>query len=70
VRDFYLYAVGWDKDADFHVGQGWRVEPLPFHGMDDETYDHLVQPVGLDNTWIKQYNTRWVGPMILSRNKQ
>ena len=70
VRDFYLHAVGWDKDADFHVGQGWRVEPLPFHGMDDENYDHLVRPAGLDNAWIKQYNTRWVGPMVLSRNKQ
>ncbi len=21
-RDFFLYVVGWDKDADFHVGQG------------------------------------------------
>lgn len=31
VRDFFLHAVGWDKDADFHVGQGWRVGPLPFH---------------------------------------
>jgi hypothetical protein len=35
VRDFFLHVVGWDKDADFHVGQEWRVEPLPFHGMED-----------------------------------
>ena len=38
TRDFFLYVVGWDKDADFHVGHGWSVEPLPFRGMDDQTY--------------------------------
>ncbi len=66
VRDFYLYVVGWDKDADFHVGQGWRVEPLPFHGMDDQKYDDQPSPA-TDKDWIEKYNTRWVGPMILSR---
>lgn len=68
VRDFFLHVVGWDKDADFHVGQGWRVEPLPFHGMDDQAYDHLTRPATLDDAWIAKYNTRWVGPMVLSRN--
>jgi hypothetical protein len=70
VRDFFLYAVGWDKDADFHVGQGWRVEPLPFHGMDDQAYDHQQRPSGLNNDWMAKYNTRWVGPMVLSKSKQ
>jgi hypothetical protein len=69
VRDFFLYAVGWDKDADFHVGQGWRVEPLPFHGMDDQNYDHQRRPAGLNDDWMAKYNTRWVGPMVLSRNQ-
>ena len=65
VRDFFLHVVGWDKDADFHVGQGWRVEPFPFRGMDDQ----LVRPAGAKGEWIQKYNTRWVGPMVLSRNR-
>ncbi len=69
VRDFFLHAVGWDKDADFHVGRGWLVEPLPFHGMDDQAYDHLVRPATLNNAWIGEYNTRWIGPLMLGRNQ-
>jgi len=70
VRDFFLHVVGWDKDADFHVGQGWRVEPLPFHSMDDQAYDRLIRPAGINDAWIEKYNTRWVGPMVLSRNQR
>jgi hypothetical protein len=69
VRDFYLYVVGWDKDADFHVAQGWRVEPLPFHGMDDQKYGHPSPPAA-DKDWVEKYNTRWVGPMVLSKRAQ
>ncbi|MEO1996351.1 MAG: VCBS repeat-containing protein, partial [Planctomycetaceae bacterium] len=32
-RDFILYNVGWDKDADLNTVQGQSVEPLPFRGM-------------------------------------
>ncbi len=67
VRDFFFYSVGWEKDSDFHVEQGWAVEPLPFHGMDDQRYGHLARPVIDNDGWIKKYNTRWVGPMTLSR---
>ena len=56
--------------AGFHVGQGWRVEPLPFHGMDDQRYDELVRPAGMGNEWIQKYNTRWVGPMVLSKSQR
>jgi len=70
VRDFFLHVVGWDKDADFHVGQGWRVEPLPFLGMDDQAYDHLARPAATNTAWIKNYNTRWVGPLMLVKNGQ
>ena len=66
VREFFLSVVGWDKDADFHVGQGWRVEPLPFAGMDDQAYGHQLRPPELNDSWITKYNTRWVGPMVLS----
>ncbi|HYG35602.1 MAG TPA: FG-GAP-like repeat-containing protein [Clostridia bacterium] len=68
VRDFFLYVVGWDKDADFHVGQGWRVDPLPFLGMDDQAYGQQPRPAGLDDSWIAKYNTRWVGSLLPNRN--
>ncbi len=68
-RNFFLYVVGWDKDADFHVAEGWRVEPMPFLGMDDQAYGSLTRPPGLSEAWLSKYNTRWVGPMILSRKQ-
>ena len=69
VRDFFLHVVGWDKDADFHVGQGWRVEPLPFRGMDEQAYDSLTRSAVTNNAWIGKYNTRWVGPVILGASR-
>jgi hypothetical protein len=69
-RHFFLYVVGWDKDADFHVADGWRVEPLPFAGMDDQTYAQQIRPGVLGDAWIKQFNTRWIGPLVLSRTPQ
>lgn len=69
VRDFFLYVVGWDKDADFHVAQGWRVEPLPFHGMDDQAYGHQERLAALDDSWIAKFNTRWVAPLVLEPRK-
>ncbi|HTL66811.1 MAG TPA: FG-GAP-like repeat-containing protein [Lacunisphaera sp.] len=66
VRDFYLHVDGWDKDADFHVKTGWDVGPLPFHGMDDQAYGSEPRPSRLDDAWITRYNTRWVGPVVVS----
>jgi hypothetical protein len=66
-RDFFLYAYGWDKDADFHVIRGWEVEPLPFRSMDDQAYGRQDRPKGLDEDWIDAYNTRWVGSIVLAR---
>ena len=62
---FLLHVVGWDKDADFHVGRGWSVDPFPFRGMDDQSYGRRPRPACPDDGWIGKYNTRWVGPMIL-----
>ena len=61
IRHFFLSISGWDKDADFHVAQGWTVEPLPWHGMNYQVYGRELRPK-LDDTWIRKYNTRWVGP--------
>ena len=66
VRDFFLYSVGWDKDADFHCELGWQVEPLPWHGMDSQRYGQQERPA-FDDGWIKRYNTRWVGPHTLTK---
>jgi hypothetical protein len=70
ARDFFLYVVGWDKDADFHVGHGWAVNPLPFRGMDDQAYGRQPRPALLDDIWIGEYNTRWIGPVVLSRRAE
>ena len=71
VRDFFLYAVGWDKDADFHVKLGTKVEPLPYTGMDDQRYGEQPRPDRLRSmdALMEKYNTRWVGPTILSRER-
>jgi tetratricopeptide (TPR) repeat protein len=67
MRDFFLYSVGWDKDADFHCTRGWEVEPLPWHGMDSQKYGREPRPAFPSDTLIKKYNTRWVGPYTLTR---
>lgn len=66
-RAFFLYAYGWDKDADFHVVRGWDVGPLPFRAMDDQAYGRQDRPAGPDDAWMETYNTRWVGTMVLAR---
>jgi hypothetical protein len=70
VRDFFLYSSGWDKDADFHVELGWLVEPLPWHGMDDQRYGQEPRPSSLDDRWIEKYNTRWVEQRTLDRERR
>jgi hypothetical protein len=67
TRDFFLFSSGWDKDADFHCELGYLVEPLPWHAMDDQLYGRQRRPEFPNDAWIKQYNTRWVGPYILPR---
>ena len=66
-RDFFLFAVGWDKDADFHCTRGWEVEPLPWHGMDSQKYGYEIRPPFASDKLMERYNTRWVGPRTLTR---
>ena len=68
-RDFFLASSGWDKDSDFHVKRGTTVEPLPWHGMSDQNYGHERRPTFTNDAWIERYNSRWVGPRVLSRRK-
>lgn len=64
-RHFYIYTDGWDKDSDFHVVTGTTIEPLPWHGLDDQTYGKVRRPEFPSDSLHEKYNTRWVGPMIL-----
>jgi len=67
ARTFFLFTVGWDKDADFHIVDGNRVEPLPWEGMDDQRYGREPRPNHAGDTLNRRYNTRWVGPMAQIR---
>lgn len=60
VRSFFFYNTGWDKDADFHVLHGSTVAPLPWHGMDYQSYGSQPYPENLSRQWMKKWNTRWV----------
>jgi Flp pilus assembly protein TadD len=66
-RNFFLFSSGWDKDADFHCAKGWLVDPIPWHGMDDQRYGQEPRPVIDGDWWIPLYNTRWVGQMVPNR---
>jgi hypothetical protein len=69
ARDFLLYVVGWDKDADFHVAEGSRIEPLPFIGMHSQHYSE--PPLTRENSsWTTKYNTRWVGSLVMQKKAQ
>jgi len=67
VRDFFMYTVGWDKDADFHVELGWQVEPWPWHGMADQSYGKEPRPAFASDPLMKRYTTRWVAQHTLRR---
>ncbi len=66
-RSFFLYLDGWDKDSDFHVVTGATVEPLPWHGMDDQQYGRIPRPKFPSDHLHQKYNTRWVGEKTLAR---
>ncbi len=67
TRDFFLFTSGWDKDSDYHVVSGTTLEPLPWHGLDDQIYGIAPRPQFTNDGWIQKYNTRWVGPRVTAR---
>ncbi|MBI4657656.1 MAG: VCBS repeat-containing protein [Verrucomicrobia bacterium] len=68
VREFFLYLDGWDKDSDFHVAAGTQVEPLPFHGMNDQLYGREKRPRFPSDALNRKYNTRWVEGRVLRQS--
>jgi len=67
IREFFLYVDGWDKDSDFHVAVGTQVEPLPFHGMNDQWYGRQKRPEFSSDALHRKYNTRWVEGRVLKQ---
>jgi hypothetical protein len=67
IREFFVYVDGWDKDSDFHVAMGTQVEPLPFHGMDDQLYGRQKRPPFSSDALHRKYNTRWVEGRVLKQ---
>ena len=67
VREFFLYTDGWDKDSDFHVAAGTTVEPLPWHGMNDQLHQKEPRPKFPSDELHRKYNTRWVAPETFRR---
>jgi tetratricopeptide (TPR) repeat protein len=68
-RDFFLYTIGWDKDADFHCDLGFQIEPLPWQGMNSQLYGKEKRPEFPQDAMMKRYNTRWVGPYTLTKGR-
>ena len=66
-RDYFVFVSGWDKDSDFHVASGTTIAPLPWHGLNDQTYSSDTRPAFTNDAWIQKYNTRWVGERIMAR---
>ena len=64
VRDFVLYSVGWDKDADLNTVYGDTVEPLPFEGMTVYAHrDGESRPVDPGYAqYLRDYQTRQRNP--------
>jgi hypothetical protein len=66
-RRFFLWTVGWNKDADYHVAAGDRIDPLPWHGMDDARHGVEPRPALPSDALHRRFNTRWVGPFNYER---
>jgi hypothetical protein len=64
-RDFLLYNVGWDKDADLNTVYGQTVEPLPFGAMSGYPYS-AAEAYPADERhleYLRVYQTRTQDPV-------
>lgn len=68
-RDYFIEVSGWDKDSDYHVVRGDVLEPLPWHGMNDQAYGSEARPSFPSDTLHERFNTRWVGPKTFARKE-
>ena len=59
-RDFIIYNIGWDKDADLNTIHGQSAEPLPFRAMSKYPYEpDQAFPSGPKHVdYLKRYQTR------------
>lgn len=65
TRDFLLYNVGWDKDADLNTVYGQTVEPLPFGAMSGYPYavDEAFPADQRHREYLRAYQTRTQDPL-------
>jgi hypothetical protein len=59
-RDFILYSVGWDKDADLNTVYGQTAEPLPYNAMPSYPYppDQWYPDTPQTRRYLQTYQTR------------
>ncbi len=64
TRDFFLHAVGWDKDADLNTYHGQSSEPLPFHAMKQYPYEpeQAFPDTPAHRAYLRTYQTRRQNP--------
>jgi hypothetical protein len=64
VRDFVLYNVGWDKDANLNTVYGQTSEPYPHGGMQRYPGDPTETRVLSEDQqqWLRDYQTREYRP--------
>ena len=60
TRDFLLYSVGWDKDANLETVLGQSSEPLPFAAMSGYPWPPEERPPDSPayQEYLKKYQTR------------
>ena len=60
TRDFLIYSEGWLKDSDLNTAAGWKVDPLPFHGMTSYPYgpDQAYPYPDVADTWHTREGAR------------